>query len=143
MAQNVNINVNVNGKTAAAEIGRVTKSLQTMAGQSGGLQKVNNNIKKTGIISKTAAAGVKSLALNVGGLVAAYAGFSAVIGATRNLIDFNKAIAEVQTIAKLGAKPLADLKVSLLDISNVTGKSAADATRTFYQIQSAGITDPP
>lgn len=141
MAQNVNINVNVNGKQAGANIDKITKSLGKLSTQSNGIGQTNRALTSTGIISKTAASGVKRLAGSIGGLVAVYAGFTAVVNATRNLIDFNKAVAEVQTIANLNKKPLGELKESLIGISSATGKSATEATRTFYQIQSAGITD--
>lgn len=141
MAQNIQINFKINGQFTANELNKVNKSLTQLGAQSVNIKKVNDSIKSAGMASATAASGVKRLAGTLGSLIAVYAGFSAVANATRNLIEFNKAVSEVQTIAKLGREPLGALKESLLDISTATGKSAAEATRTFYQIQSAGITD--
>jgi TP901 family phage tail tape measure protein len=141
MAQNIRINFVTNGRDVNAQIERLAGSLKRAAGTSGGLKKVNQNLNLNARAATLASNSVKDLAGNVRNLISLYLGFQAVRGATTALVDFSKATAEVQTIAGLAPARLKELKGTLVEISAQTGKDAATLARTFYQIQSAGITN--
>jgi len=141
MPQNININFNVNGKITSDNLKRIQTGLKGVASQSGAIKKTNANLKQLQINTGGLANTLKGAVGNVTAFIGAYAGFNAIIGATRNIIEFNRSVAEIQTIAKVSGPRLLEIKKGLIDVSNATGKSVTQAARTFYQIQSAGITD--
>jgi TP901 family phage tail tape measure protein len=141
LAQEIKVTFKVNGLQAQKQLEAVAKGIAGVSKSSKNLKGTATNINLLSRATQGLGSSVANAANQIKGFIGLYVGFNAVRSATSNLLNFNKAIAEVNTIARLNGKELKAVQNTLIDLSSTYGKSATETARTFYQVQSAGITD--
>lgn len=83
----------------------------------------------------------KNIVRNFVGIGAAFASFQGLKAVVGNLRDFQKAMAEINTITDISADKQKQLQTSLINLSAQFGTKATDQAKSYYQIISAGVTD--
>jgi len=160
---NIRIDFTTNSATLEKDLKRLQDAMSNVAKSSNGvkdsLKEQESQVKKTSAstinFSKQATEAVakqtsafsflgdklKSVTGDLIALGGAYLSFRGLVSVVSNITEFNKAISEIQTIAKVSSPRLAEIRDQIISVSQATGKDSASVARTFYQIQSAGITD--
>lgn len=83
----------------------------------------------------------RGISSSLAGLAGKVVGFLGLRTVTRDLLEFEKATAEIRTITQGLNIDQKELNKTLLDTSKAFGTSPQAQAKTFYQIISAGITD--
>jgi len=82
---------------------------------------------------------VKSLIPGLGGFIAAAIGIGAVLNVTRQVLDFERAMAEVATITDTGANNMDLFALATLELARAFGLNELDVAKAQYQAISSGI----
>ena len=121
----------------------------TIEGESGDIRRESKRaataIRTVDRAAISASTSIRGIGRSAAGLAAGFVGVAAVQSAIRSLatesIQFENALAQVNTISDLTAEGFADVTAQVTALSAVIPKTRADLGLGLYQTLSAGITD--
>ena len=135
----LNLRVGINALQATRELKNLGRALNGV-----GASAAKAQVQATGLAGTFAGIGVAASAasaaiLSLGGALAVFGAGSAAVGAIKFSADFQKGLADVNTILRDGDVSIERYSEQLLKLSTQSSKTLDDLTKGLYQTISSGI----
>ena len=135
----LNLRVGINALQATRELKSLGRALNGV-----GASAKKAEVKAAGLVGLFAGVGAAATAasaavLSLGGALAVFGAGSAAVGAIKFSADFQRGLADVNTILREGDVSIERYSEQLLNLSTQSSKTLDDLTRGLYQTISSGI----